>query len=937
MKRFSSLIGILVFYIIVSPLLAQENPVDINDKIPLDSKVIKGKLDNGITYYIRQNEKPKNKIELRLVVNAGSILENDSQQGLAHFVEHMCFNGTEHFKKNELVSFLQSLGIEFGSDLNAYTSFDETVYMLPVPAEDLDTGLLVLRDWASNVTFSGEEIDKERGVILEELRLGRGAQQRMRDKYFPTLFKNSRYAERLPIGKKEILETFPHDTLRDFYKEWYRPDLMAIVAVGDMNPAEVEKKIKEKFNSIKMPQKHRKRKYYPVPDHKETYVKVVSDKEAPYTMVQIIYKDDTDTTITWKDYKDDIAKNLFNGMMNKRLSELTQQPEPPFMYGYSGYGGLVRTKNSYMSVAIAGPDGIEKALKALLDENRRVKEYGFTQSELDRYKNEYLKRIEKQYKERNKTESSRYVREYMENFLKEEPSPGIEAEYQFTKKVLPDITLNQINKLSEKWIKDYNRVVVVAATKKEGIELPSDKQVMNWVTEADNKKVEAYIDNTSDRPLMSNIPTAVPYKNKKTYPKTGITEYTFDNGITVVIKPTQFKDDEIIFRGVSFGGTSIFNDNDYRSAEYSATLVKESGVNGFSKIELQKLLSGKNLRIMPFVYNSRQGFNGNSTGEDFETTLQLINLYFTKPNFDKNAFQSIVNKQKMLLPNLLKDPTYYFNDQVQHILAQNHPRGNYMITLEELDKLSFETAKKAYKKLFHGGNGYTFFFVGNIDPDKDIRLIEKYLGSLPKGTEKLMYRDLGVRPPKGPLKKIIYKGQDEKSYVKIYFKGDAKYSDKTDFLIGSLGKVLTIKLIENLREDKSGVYGVGANGYMSAIPYNYYSFMIAFPCGPENVDKLTDAALAEAYKLKTDGPLPEDVEKVKATQLVNLKEDMERNNYWLNQMDHIWSYNENPEKIINQKKNIEKLNVKELKNTAKKFIKDDTKIEIVLMPEKYKK
>ncbi len=935
MKRFLSLIGILIFFL--NPNFAQEQIRDIHAKIPFDQHVIKGKLDNGIVYYIRHNEKPKNKVELRLVVNAGSILEDDDQQGLAHFVEHMCFNGTEHFQKNELVSFLQSLGIEFGGDLNAYTSFDETVYMLPVPAEDLDTGLLVLRDWASAVTFSDEEIDKERGVILEELRLGRGAQQRMRDKYFPTLFKNSRYAERLPIGKKEIIETFPYETLRRFYHEWYRPNLMAVIAVGDVDPAKVEKKIKEKFGSIKMPEKYRERKYYPVPDHQETYVKVVSDKEAPYTMVQIIYKDDVDTTVSWADYKGDIAKNLFNGMMNKRLNELTQQPEPPFMYGYSGYGNLVRTKNSYMSIAVASPDGVEKAIKALLDENRRVKEYGFTQSELDRYKTEYLKRLEKLYNERNKTESANYVREYMGNFLSEEPAPGIEAEYEFTKQVLPSITLDEVNQLADKWIKDYNRVVIVAATEKKGVTLPTDQEVMNWVKQADNKEVEAYVDNISDKPLMSQIPEAVPVKGSKAYKKSGITQYTFDNGLTVILKPTQFKDDEILFRGTAFGGTSVFDDNDYRSAEYADDLVEESGVNGFSKIELQKMLSGKNIRVMPFVYNTRQGFNGSTTTEDFETALQLINLYFTKPNFDEKAFQSLVNKQKMLIPNLMKDPRYYFNDQVAHILAQNHPRGNYMITPEELDKLSFETAKNAYQKLFSGANGFTFFFVGNIDPEKALPLIQKYLGSLPSGNGPLAYRDLGVRPPKGPLKKVVYKGQDEKSMVKIYYKGETKYNENENYLLESLGEVLTIKLIENLREEKSGVYGVGAGGYMSKIPYSQYTFSIGFPCGPENVESLTEAAMTEANRLKEQGPEEKDVEKVKATQLVNLKENLERNNYWLNSMDHAWTYHENFDKILNEKEKIEKLNSKKLKKVAGKYLTDDHKIEIILMPEKYKK
>ena len=924
---------LLVILFLSKPLFSQVEKFDPNQKIPFDSTVIKGKLENGLTYYIKHNEKPKNKAELRLVVNAGSILENDSQQGLAHFVEHMCFNGTKHFDKNELESFLQSLGIEFGGDLNAYTSFDETVYMLSIPSEDIDTGLLVLRDWAGSVTFADDEIDKERGVILEELRLGRGAQQRMRDKYFPTLFKNSRYAERLPIGKKKIIETFPHDTLRSFYKDWYRPDLQAIIVVGDIDPKNVEKKIKSKFGDLKNPSKYRKRSEYPVPDHKETFVKVVSDKEAPYTVVQIYYKDDTSGVRTWGDYRESIAQDLFNGMLQKRLQELTQKPDPPFMYAYSGYGGLTRTKNSFTSFAIVGPGGIEKGLKSLLRENRRVKKYGFTQSELDRYKTEYLKNIEKSFKEKNKTKSARYVNEYVGNFLEDEPSPGIDKEYEYVKKELPRITLNDVNKYASKWIKDSNRVVIVAAPEKEGVVLPSEKEVLGWVEKSDNEETKAYEDKVSDKPLMATIPEAGTIVSDKRYKKIGVHEYLLDNGVKVVIKPTDFKDDEVLFYSYSFGGSSMFPDDEYLSAEKSSSIVIESGVNGFSKIELQKILSGKNVRVWPYVSTTKQGISGNSSKTDFETALQLINLYYTKPNFDKDAFTSYINKQKMILANLMEDPNYYFDNKVRHILANNHPRGNYMLTVEDLDKISLEKAEKAYLKMFGSAKNYTFFFVGNIDIDKDLPLIKKYLGSLPQGNETFMYRDLGIRPPKGPLKKVIYKGLDPKSQVRIYYTGEAEYKPYESYLLSSLGELLTIKLIENLREDMSGVYGVGASGYENAIPYGKYTFRIGFPCGPENVDKLTVAALKEVEKLKVPGPEEKDVEKVKATQLVNYKENIESNSYWLSSLSNSWQLKRNPEDILKVPEKIKSLNKKKLKKVANKFIKDTNKIEIVLMPE----
>lgn len=929
------LVAIALF--IGSPIFAQSESFDLKASIPLDSKVIKGKLDNGLTYYIRQNEKPKNIVELRLVVNAGSILEDDDQQGLAHFTEHMCFNGTKHFEKNDLVSYLQSIGVEFGNDLNAYTSFDQTVYMIPVPSDDeavLDSGLLVIRDWAGDVTFEGEEIDKERGVILEELRLGQGAQQRMRDKYFPMLFKGSKYAERLPIGKKDLLETFEYDKIRRYYHEWYRPDLMAVVAVGDMNPQEMQKKIEKLFGDLKAPEKYRDREVFQVSDHQETYVKVVSDKEAPYTLVQIFYMDDAQKTTTWEDYKRDITENLFSGMMNKRLSELTKSAEPPFMYGYSGYGSLVRTKNAYMSIGVVGPSGVDKAIKALITENQRVKQFGFTQTELDRYKTEYLKNLDKQFNEQGKTESKRYVNEYINNFLDDEPSPGIKAEYDFAKEILPEITLEQVNKLTTEWIKDYNRVVIIAAPDKEGVTLPTEDEVLAWLNNAENENVKAYVDQVSNRPLMESIPAAASIVSTKKFEKTGITEYTFENGLKVVVKPTNFKNDEILFSASAKGGTSIFSDSEFKSAGYADQLVIESGVNGFSKIELEKLLSDKNVRVSPTVFTLSEGFNGSSTPEDFETALQLINLYFTAPNFSQKSFKSVVNKQKMIMANMMEDPNTYFNDQTNRILSDNNPRGNYMPTVEELDNLNFTIAKKAYKKLFDNPGDFTFFFTGNLNMDEVLPMMQKYLGSIPASDDTKQFVDLGIRPPAGPLKKVINKGQDQKSMVKIYFKGETKYQPEEEYLISSLGDALTIKLIENLREKKSGVYGVGASGYASKYPYGKFTFAVGFPCGPENVDELTKAAYEEIESLKKNGPTEEDVEKVKKTQLVNNKTNLESNRYWLRTMSDYWWIEKNPEDILNKEETINKLSSKALKKIANKYLKDKYRIEIVLMPEK---
>ncbi len=937
MKKFIFTFWVALLFIgITQTTVAQDLSAQLTEEIPFDSKVLTGKLDNGITYYIRPNAKPENKVELRLVVNAGSILEDDDQQGLAHFCEHMCFNGTEHFEKNELVSYLQSLGIEFGGDLNAYTSFDETVYMLPVPSEDpetVDNGLLVLADWANGVSFTDEEIDKERGVILEELRIGQGAQQRMRDEYFPVMFKNSMYAERLPIGKKDIIENFEYETIRRFYREWYRPDLMAVIAIGDLEPKEMLKKIEDKFGSIEMPKEYRERKEFEVPDHKETYISVVSDKEAPYTVVQLMYKDDTQETNLWNDYRRDLAQNMYNGMLGARLSELTQSATPPFMFAQTSYSGMVRSKNSYSSFAVVGPDGIENGLKTLLDENQRVKLHGFTQSELDRYKTEYITRLEKSFNEADKTESSRYVYEYINNFLEGEPSPGIEAEYEMTQKLLPTINLEEVNALAAEWIKDYNRVVVIMAPEQEGLVLPTETEVETWLNDADKNKIDAYVDATSDRPLMETIPTAASITKTETIAAEGIEILEFENGLKVVLKPTEFKNDEILVSAYSLGGSSLYNDEEFKSAEMGSQLVSESGVNGFSKIELEKLLAGKNIRINPYISSIKEGFSGSTTPKDFETMLQVLNLYFTAPNFDEEAFTSIISKSAMYLPNLLQDPTTYYRDQVSRVVADNHIRGSYIPSVEELKSYQFEIAKKAYQERFANAGDFVFFFVGNINKDTDLELIQKYLGSLNGEASKESFVDHKVTAPKGPVEVVVKKGQDEKSMVTIYFTGACKYNAKEKYLLGALGDVLSIKLIENLREEKSGVYGVGARGSMSQFPSGKYRFSIGFPCGPENVDELIAAAISEVENLKKDGPTQEDIDKVKETQRLDFKENLEKNRFWLKSMEAAYYNNGSMEDITKKQDLIENLNAKELKKIAKKYLKEDTRIEVVLLPE----
>ncbi len=933
-----NLIWIAVWLLFPALLFAQENQIQgkINQEIPIDPNVKVGVLDNGLKYYIRHNEKPEDKVELRLVVNVGSMMEDEDQQGLAHFMEHMAFNGTKNFEKNELVSYLQSVGVKFGADLNAYTSFDETVYILPIPSDDediLNQGLQVLEDWASNVLLTDEEIDKERGVVIEEWRLGQGANQRMRDEWFPVMFKDSRYAERLPIGKKEVLESFDYETLRKFYRDWYRPDLMAVVAVGDIDVDAMEKKIKERFGKLKNPANPRPKELFEVPDHTETFVSIVTDKEAQFTQIQLVYKEDLEKTETIGDFRRDAVYSLYNGMLNQRLSELQESADPPFLFASTSYGNMVRTKSSYSSFAVVGENGIDKGLKTLVRENERVKKFGFTQGELDRYKKTVLNRYETAFKERDKTESGRYASEYIRNFLSDEPIPGIGFEYEFYEEVLPTITLEEVNSLAAKWITDENRVVVIMGPEKEGVTMPGTGDIMQILNEVESEEITPYEDKEVASSFIDTMPNPGKIVSSKNLEDVEATELTLSNGMKVILKSTDFKNDEIVFRAFSMGGRSLYPLQDDIEASNASGIISESGVRDFSPSDIDKMLSGKSVNVGAFISTYNEGMSGSTTPEDLETALQLVHLYFSAPRKDPDAFSSYVNKNKMLMQNLMASPQFYYSDKVSRILAQDNPRGGYFPTVEEMESIDFDRAFEIYKERFANAGDFTFFFVGNFDIEKIKPMLELYLGSLPGSVSAESFNDLGIRPPSGPLKEEIKKGTDPKSTVTMIYTGPAAYDLDESYYLSSLGEVLSNKLIEILREEKGGVYGVGARGSMTKIPYENYTFRIGFPCSPDNAEDLMNAALAEIDKIKKEGVSDEDLQKIKETQRRERKENLEQNSYWLGTLYSSYYYDLPLDRVKNFTEKIDALTSDKLKETAKKYLTDDRYIQIVLMPE----
>lgn len=929
---------LLLLYLFLLPLSLLAQEINLKEPIPTDSDVRIGQLKNGLKYYIRKNAKPEDKVDLRLVVNAGSILENDQQQGLAHFMEHMCFNGTKRFPKNELVDYLQSIGVKFGQHLNAYTSFDETVYFLPIPADDsekVEKGFQILEDWAFNTTLTPEEIDKERGVVLEEYRLGLGADKRMMGRFMPKIMYNSMYAKRLPIGQKEILENFTYDKLTSFYKDWYRPDLMAVIVVGDIDVNEMEKKVKSHFGSYKNPKKEKERTIYDVPNHKETFVAVESDKEASMSRVQLIYKDyDKPLVIkTVGDFRNYMIKGLFSTMLNNRLDEKRNDANPPFTFGYTYHGGTwARSKNAFQSVAYVAQDKQLEALKTLATENERVKKFGFTKGELERAKAEFLAQFESQYNERDKSESENYVWEYQGNFLENEPIPSVAWTFDMIKKILPTIALEDTNGLIAKYLKDDNRVVVLTGPDKQEIIQPKEAEVLQAL-QIDEASLKPYEDTEVSESLLRNPVVAGKIVGREVNEKLGITTLKLSNGAVVKYKKTDFKNDEVQFEAISFGGSNLFSNADYDKISLGISGVSQAGFSGMKLNDINKFMTGKIVRVNPYVFGINEGLRGSSTPKDLEYLFQTAYAYFTDLNYDPEAFKSYAERQKGFIGNMLSQPSMYFSNEFYKYLNSNNPRYKGFPQAEDYDAVDYKLAYDKFKERFANAGDFEFFFVGNFDEKQLETYVEKYIASLPatqEAHEKPV--DLGYRMISGTHKKVINKGTDPKSTVNIMFYGEAPYSAKEDLLLKSLGEALTIKLIEQLRESESGVYGISARGSMNKEPYGSYSFSIQFPCGPENADKLTESALNELQKMIDNGPTQKDLDKVKEAAKLEFKEKLKENSFWMAALKKQFTDGVNLDEINNYEAKLDKVTIKDLQDIAKKYLTKD-KVIGVLMPE----
>ncbi|MGD9897916.1 MAG: M16 family metallopeptidase [Calditrichaceae bacterium] len=914
------------------PISVSLNPEDI---LPVDPNIIKGKLDNGLTYYIRKNATPEYRAELRLVVNAGSVLEEDDQQGLAHFVEHMSFNGTENFQKQELVSYLESVGMRFGPDINAYTSFDETVYMLQLPTDSsgvLGKGVQVLEDWACALSFDHAEIDKERGVIIEEWRLGRGSDARMRDKQLPVLFKDSRYAERLPIGQKALLDTFKYETLKKFYKDWYRPDLMAVIAVGDFNPEYMQDLIKKHFGAIPPVENPRTRPLYGIPDHKLPRYAIASDPEATRSLISIYHKLPVTRDATVTDYRNLIIEALYSNMLNQRLDELTRLADPPFFYAISGKGRFVRNGAYFILSAMAKENGIPGGMKALLTEAKRLQEFGFTESELEREKASLLRGMEQAYKERSKSESAGFAAEYTRNFLEDEPIPGIVIEYEIYKKYLPGIKLAEVNGLTAKWLSDNNRTILVNSPEKESIIIPTEQELSAVIDSVAGSSTDAYVDDATDEPLVDFIPQASPVIKTKYHEKLDLTEWKLGNGATVFLKPTDYKNDDIRFTAFSPGGLSLIPDSNLVAAKTATGIIVDGGVAQFSKIQLEKMLSGKVVRISPYIGEITEGISGQASPQDLETMFQLSYLYFTQPREDSTAFLSYKAWIESYYRNRDANPEAAFQDTVTSMLTGNHPRFRPLQT-KNIQEMDLRKSIQIFSNRFADASDFTFFFVGNFEPESIRPLIETWIGGLPSKNSKEIWSDRTYEYPTGISEKSLSGGTEPKSLNSITFTGPFKWSPDEQYKADAMVSVLNIRLRERIREDLGGTYGVRVSGVFSHYPVERYRIRISFGSDPERVEELTKEIFTVISDLKNNGTTEDYLNKVKEMDTRELEINMKDNGYWLNALEYRSFNGIDPADILKTRDRIDRLTVGDIENAADKYLNTDNYFRVVLYPE----
>ena len=925
------------------PTGAKEKKSDLNAQVPLDKKVRYGKLDNGFTYYIRANKKPENMIQYRLVSNAGSILERDDQQGLAHFCEHMAFNGIKGYPHNEMIDKLQKHGVEFGRDINAYTSFDQTVYYVNMPADDpemVKMGIEILDGWAGNILFDEKEIEEERGVIHEEWRGGVGHGDRLRQKTWPIMLKGSLYAERLPIGKEEVIMNFKRQAIVDFFNDWYRPDLQAIVIVGDIADVDaLEQQVKQVFGSHPKTQNPKERKSFEIPNNVEPLICIAQDKEATSATLNLMWKHKKAHNGTIGDYRAMIVRNLIDMMINERFAELSQKPTAPMMYAGGGYGGFLGREIDAFTLAAAPKEGrINETAELLLRVAKQIDDHGFLQAELDRQKEDLLSTYAKLAKEANKTQSNSLADEYTNHFLENEPCPGIVQEWKYAKEFIPEITVEECNQIVKTWFSEENMIFYLTAPEQDGYKVPTEQEATNILKNYKNISTEPWVDTYKDEPLFSEEVPACDYTVTKYNSALGYFEYTLPNGIRFIVKQTDYKADEIQIASFGFGGTSLYEDKDAYEAQNAASFIDAGGIANFSATDLSKKLKGMNLSISPYISSETQGFQGNCSPKDLETTLQLINLYYTAPRKDQEAYERNIENTLQQIKFIRENPQVAFIEKYYKTAFPNDKRTVLIATEDQVRGLNLDRMFNIYRNRFADASNQTFFFVGNVS-DKDVDLIARYLNHLPVNGKQRNDRfvNRNAKFAEGIQHAEAVKGIERQGMLIISGQMDVEASEltpQTRIAIQELSEALSITVTQIIREKNGDAYSPSAGFNYEISPVGQVSWQFYIGCDPEKAAKIEKDCIEILRNYTKKGCDNETLNKVKEQMLVNRGKSKQNNGFWLGQIQGSYRFNESRDYQVNNYENmVRKVTPKDIRNIAKKYTNLDNYVVVTLRPE----
>ena len=924
---------------------------DLNAQVPLDKKIRYGKLENGFTYYVRNNKKPENMIQFRLVSNAGSIMERDDQQGLAHFCEHMAFNGIKGYPHNTMIQKLQEHGVEFGRDINAYTSFDQTVYYVNMPADDpemVKMGIEILDGWAGNILFDQKEIEEERGVIHEEWRGGVGHGDRLRKKTWPIMLKGSLYADRLPIGKEEVIMNFERQSIVDFFNDWYRPDLQAIVIVGDMDNYEyagkkgaiaMEQKVKDVFSSHQFLGKEKlPRLSYQIPDNKEPLICIATDKEATSTSLALYWKHKKSPNGTIGAYRQGIVRSLISMMINERFSELCQKPTAPMMYAGGGYSGFLGREIDVFAVSASPKENrINETAELLLKVMKQIDDHGFLQAELDRQKEDLLSTYTKLAKEENKTQTNSLADEYTDHYLENSPCPGIRQEWKYAKEFMPEITLEECNAMVKTWITDENLIFYLTAPEKEGFKVTTEKEALNIIANSKNVVTEPWVDNFKDEPLFSEQLNEVTPKVTNSNKVLDYTEYTCPNGVRFIVKKTDYKADEIQISSFAFGGTSLYNDKDAYQAQNADGFIDAGGIANFSATQLSKKLKGMNLSISPYISDETQGFTGNCSPKDLETTLQLINLYYTAPRKDQEAYERNIENTVQQIKFVQDNPQVAFSLKYYQTAYPNDKRRVLIPTEEQVRSLDLEKMYTIYRERFNDASAQTFFFVGNVSDD-DIKLIAKYLNNLPVNGKQKNEKFINRNPEfaKGIQHAEAVKGIEKQGMLIVTGQMNVNANEldpQTRIALQEFGDALGITTLEIIREKNGDAYSPSASVSYELMPEGQVSWMFYIGCDPEKAQKIEKDCIKIMKQYMKKGCDKKTLSKVQEQMIVNRGKARQNNGFWMGQIQGSYMYNESRDYVEQYNEMVKNVTPKDIKALAKKYVNLDNYIVVTLRPE----